>query len=135
MTAIVLRLPLPPTTNGLFLNNKRPPAPGKKRRPRIRTPVYSAWREQAGYELNLQHIKPIKGPVFLEYDIRDGARGDIDNYAKPIGDLLVTHGVIEADSPKIVRGITLRWAALVEGVEVTIRPAIVMLCSEQGSTI
>lgn len=114
---ITLTLPFPPSVNNLFINA------GRKR---IRSPGYRAWADEAGYQLNTQHPRTIKGPVTLRYEFQEGQdnrRRDIDNLAKPVNDLLVTHGVIEADDNRIVRAIDLRWSREVVGVRVTVEAA------------
>jgi hypothetical protein len=42
---------------------------------------------------------------------------------KPVNDLLVTHGVIQADDNTVVRAIDLRWSDKVLGVRVTVEEA------------
>lgn len=112
----VLNLPMPPSTNALFVNRK-----AKGKRGRKISDTYQAWLDHAGYLLNRQHPPKIKGPVRLEYRFEDGgSRCDIDNLAKATGDILVKHGVIEGDGPSVVREINMRWAMGVKGVSITV---------------
>lgn len=108
-------LPLPPSTNGLFKNNRR--------RGRVKTPRYEAWIEEAGWKLIIQRPPRSIGPVEIKYEIGSKARGDIANYEKATTDLLVRHQIIEGDGPTIVKGLTLSQSVAVEGVRVTIKPA------------
>jgi crossover junction endodeoxyribonuclease RusA len=115
--SITLTLPFPPTTNHLFINA------GRKR---VRSPKYRAWAEEAGWQLNAQKARLVPGPVALHYEFQEGQdkrKRDIGNLEKGLTDLLVTHGVIEADDGTIVREINLRWSREVVGVRVTIKEA------------
>lgn len=107
-------LPFPISVNAMF-------ADGQTRR--IKSQKYREWIEDAGWILNRQHIRPVKGQVVLSYEFEeklDGRRRDAGNYEKGVTDLLVTHGIIEADDHRIVREIKLRWSREVSGVAVTI---------------
>ena len=76
--------------------------------------------------LNTQRPPMFKGPVKLQYEFQEGQdnrRRDVGNLEKPVTDLLVTHGVIEADDGRIVRGISLNWSRDVVGVRVTVEAA------------
>lgn len=112
MITVVLNLPSPPSANNLF--------PTGKNGRRFISPEYKAWREEAGWQLKEQRPPKIKGCVSLEYLFKEG-RIDLGNLEKATTDLLVEHGVIEGDSPKVVREYRLRFAE-VEGVRVTIVP-------------
>jgi Holliday junction resolvase RusA-like endonuclease len=111
---IKINLPFPVSVNAMF-------ADGKTRR--HKSQKYCDWLLEAGYQLNRQKPQPIKGQVILSYvlgEIFDGRRRDVGNYEKGVTDLLVKHGVIEADDHRIVREIKLRWSREVTGVEITI---------------
>lgn len=111
----VITLPMPPSTNGLFLN---------ARQGRLRTPEYRAWATLAGWELKLQRAAPVRGKVSLLIEVEEPktkARQDCSNRIKGIEDLLVTHGIIEGDDQRFVRSVTVCWADVV-GVRVTINP-------------
>ena len=115
--SITLTLPFPPSVNNLFINA------GRKR---VRSPRYRAWAEEAGFLLNTQHARPVPGPVKLIYEFQEGQdkrRRDVGNLEKPVTDLLVTHGVIEADDGRVVRSINLSWSRDVVGVRVTVEAA------------
>lgn len=104
-------LPFPPSVNGLFFNRKGG---------RTKTVQYALWQRQAGWELKLQKQKPIKGPVGLMYTYQDNRKADLGNLEKPVSDLLVKHGLIEDDGPKVVRWISLSFSDKVEGVRVKV---------------
>jgi len=107
-------LPYPPSVNGLF-------ASGKTRR--FKSQKYCDWLLEAGFRLAQQKPTKIKGQVHLHYVLQekdDKIRRDLANFEKATTDLLVSHGIIEADDCRIVREITMKWG-LVEGIEVTIK--------------
>lgn len=109
-----VELPFPVSVNAMF-------ADGKTRRHKSQR--YCDWLLEAGYALNQQHVRPIKGQVALSYLLQEGQdkrRRDLMNYEKGVTDLLVSHGIIEADDGRIVREITMRWSKLVTGIQVTI---------------
>jgi Holliday junction resolvase RusA-like endonuclease len=90
VTAFLLNLPKPPSTNRLF---------GVSRgRRRYKTAEYSAWIDLAGREI-LAH-RPRPKPIedkFRIYVTCGPIRGDPDNLMKPTLDLLVAHGLIRDD--------------------------------------
>jgi crossover junction endodeoxyribonuclease RusA len=110
----VLDLPFPPSLNNLFIN---------VRRGRIRSQRYDTWIQEAGTEIMRQRPRKLTGPVSILYEFQDGQdkrKRDLDNLAKAPNDLLVSHGIIEADDGSIVREIALKWNAEVKGVRITI---------------
>jgi Holliday junction resolvase RusA-like endonuclease len=112
----VISLPFPPSTNNLFFTTKYG---------RARTQKYDSWIQEAGNEILRQRPKKVSGPVHLIFEIQDGKDRqprDISNLIKAPEDLLVKHGIIEADNNNIVRSITARWSLEVEGVRITIEP-------------
>lgn len=112
---ITFTLPFPPSVNGLWANG---------RSGRYRTQNYDEWIKEAGWELKRQHPAKLKGPVALNYvfqDEKDKRKRDLGNLEKATTDLLVEHGIIEADDHTIVRRISLAWGQ-VDGVCVTIVP-------------
>lgn len=113
----VVSLPFPPTTNNLYLN-----ARGKGRVP---TPRYSAWRTQALWEMRIQRVKPVTGPVHVHIRLvaPDKCRRDADNTFKAVLDALAKGGVIEDDSSAYVRRLSSEWAEAGEPCLVTITPA------------
>lgn len=118
MTEIVLDLPMPPTTNNLFV--------GTARR-RVKSGPYKAWETRAGWELMRQRPPRIRGPVSILIEVslkRSTDTWDLCNREKATMDLLVTHGVIQGDHRPIVREFAMRWAADVDGVRVVVRPLL-----------
>lgn len=100
MTAAMftVELPVPPSTNNLFVNV------GKRR---VASDEYNAWRDLAGYRLNLQHVQPIKGAVEIDMAVPRNRRRDLDNFWKATLDLLVNHKLIEDD--RNIERLTLAW--------------------------
>lgn len=110
----VLNLPFPPSVNNLFVNGKFG---------RFRSQKYDSWIMEAGNEILRQRPRKVAGPVILSFEFqegRDNRKRDISNLIKAPEDLLVKHGIIEADDGSIVREIKLKWSAEVEGVRVTV---------------
>lgn len=97
------RLPFPPSVNDMFLNNKG------RGRGRIISPDYRAWKEQAQWELNAQHVKPFQGRAIVTIDLDETRRGDCDNRNKAVLDVLVSHGVLAGDSKKHVKRVSIGW--------------------------
>ena len=87
----------------MFLNNK---GRGKGR---IISPVYRAWKTEAGYELNGFQVAPFDVRVRIKIMLDDRRQGDCDNRIKPVLDLLVTHRIIKGDSKKYVKGVSVDW--------------------------
>ena len=106
--AITIRLPFPPSVNDMFLNNR---GRGKGRIP---SSAYRAWKEEAGWMLKAQHIKPHIGSFRLVIQLDDRRNGDCDNRVKPLCDFLVTQGIIQGDQKKYMRGLSVDWST-VEG--------------------
>ena len=114
-TTICIDMPMPPTTNNLFIT-------AGKRRPR--SAEYDAWFKEAGYRMNVQRPPLMAGKVTLLIEVEEpktARRQDVANREKAVVDLLVKHRVIQGDDQRFVRQITLRWAD-VAGVRVTITP-------------
>lgn len=78
---------------------------------RFRTPAYRAWTNEALWGFKEQKAQPIKGKVALHFRVvaPDGRIRDIDNLAKGLLDVLVKGQIIEDDSNRIVRRLTLEW--------------------------
>lgn len=124
----VIELPFPPSTNNLFLN---------ARGGRFRSQKYDTWIQEAGWELARQRPLKHAGPVILSFEFQEGQdnrKRDISNLVKAPEDLLVKHGVIEADDGSIVRGIELKWSNEVKGVRVTIKPETRTESANVGAT-
>lgn len=113
---VVVNLPFPVSTNALFSNG---------RAGRFKSQRYEDWLHEARYALMVQRPKIVKGPVKLEWLVQDGKdnrKRDISNLLKASEDLLVAHGIIEADDNTIVRGIKADWSRDVEGIQISIVP-------------
>jgi Holliday junction resolvase RusA-like endonuclease len=113
---IVLHLPFPPSTNNLFINGSKG---------RFRSQKYADWIAEAGWELQRQRPPKVLGPVDLVFhfqDGRDNRKRDVTNLIKAPEDLLVKHGIIEADDNTIVRSVSAYWADTAVGVEISIFP-------------
>lgn len=112
MTSFIL--PFPVSVNALWANN------GKRR---WRTQRYEDWINEAGAEIMRQRPKKFFGPVILTYEFQEGQdnrKRDLGNLEKACTDLLVSHGIIQADDGSIVREIKLKWNHEVCGVRVTV---------------
>lgn len=109
-----LSLPMPPSVNHLFANVAR--------KGRVATAKYTAWRIEAGLRLNLQRPPRIDGPVALEYCFGTDTRADLGNLEKATTDLLVSSNIIDGDSKKTVKRISMWWGEH-EGVKITVRRA------------
>lgn len=110
----VIQLPFPISLNAMFSD-------GKTRRHKSQR--YADWLIEAGYALNRQRPIPVKGPVNLIFEFqegRDNRKHDVTNLIKGPEDLLVKHGIIEADDGSIVRKVEACWNAEVEGMRVTV---------------
>lgn len=62
---------------------------------RHKSPEYSAWMKASGFEM--LPIKPVLGTYELDIHVPKKMRGDLDNRAKGIIDLLVEMGATEDD--------------------------------------
>jgi crossover junction endodeoxyribonuclease RusA len=89
-----LLLPIPPSTNHLFVN--------KAGGGRAKAAAYKSWLTAAGWEIKLQRPPALHPPlrtclrVLIEAPL--GQNRDIDNACKPILDVLQKMGVIADDS-------------------------------------
>lgn len=114
---IRLTLPIPPSANRLHVRVGR----GK----RARSPVYQTWLNNAGWRLSggLAGTKSkVKGPYTLDIAVPKKLRGDVDNRAKPVADLLVSHGVTPDD--RHMQSVSVRRdAALTDSITVVVRAA------------
>lgn len=99
--ATSISLPFPVSTHRAF----------RKFRGAHLSEAYRKWRDEAGWQLLSQRPQKIKGPVSLLIELvaPDKRARDTDNFIKGPVDLLVTHGVIEADDKRIVRSLAVRW--------------------------
>jgi Holliday junction resolvase RusA-like endonuclease len=114
---IELNLPAPPSANAMYTSRY-------KRAGRRRTPEYIQWQCLAGWHIQKARQKPIEGPVSISLVVGDNRRRDIDNYFKPICDILVAHQLIQDDRNKYVREIKASWSPSVEGCRVTVTACV-----------
>ena len=62
------------------------------------------WHKMVFYECKNQKIKPIRNPVFLEFDIKFSGSGDADNFClKVLIDGLVKAEILRGDDYRFVR--------------------------------
>lgn len=99
---IVLDLPMPPSTNGLYRNS------GKKR---FKTRRYRTWLNAAGHDVTQQPCQRHLGHYSISVYIcpRDKRKRDVDNHLKAISDLLVEHRLVEDDS--LAQSAHVEWCA------------------------
>jgi Holliday junction resolvase RusA-like endonuclease len=111
----ILHLPFPVSVNAMWSD-------GKTRRHKSQR--YADWLLEAGYALNRQKPPSVPGKVALLYEVqegRDNRRRDLVNLEKGCTDLLVKHGIIEADHDLILREVRMIWNRDIEGVRITIK--------------
>lgn len=93
-------IPVPPSTNHLFATYQ-----GR----RIKTRAYRSWIQQAEAVL-LEHVwKGVrfgKEPVRVHVRPPFNGRRDLDNYCKPVGDVLVQSGILASDRMSTIQEIT-----------------------------
>ena len=99
MTDCVFEMPVPPSLNNIYKNAGRI---------RVKTRGYIAWKASAVVAVERQHIEPFTCPVVVDISVPE-RRGDIDNRAKPVLDVMTAAGVITDDSNKWVREVRVRW--------------------------
>lgn len=109
-------MPLPISTNNIFFNL---PQGG-----RGKTARYKKWLHDAGMMLVCQRAKPVMGQVEINIVVSEKSRCDPDNAIKALLDAIVSRGLIEDDSPRFVRRLTLERSDKIEGSLITIRPAM-----------
>lgn len=92
-TKTAVFLPLPPSTNNLFVNA------GKKGR--VKSKEYKSWLNAVVPDLR-QQMRPAVMPVEVVVTVFGGGDfnrdRDTDNFGKPCGDALVAAGVLPGDS-------------------------------------
>ena len=87
---IRLELPLPPTTNNLFAQNKN----GR----RFKSPIYTQWQWMAMEALSRQKVDHLpRGPFRFAMTVPEDMRGDVDNRIKPALDFCVAHAITPDD--------------------------------------
>jgi hypothetical protein len=97
-----LRLPFPPSVDGLFLHITG--------RGRVATQAYATWRAMAADAILQSKPRRMSGPVEILMIFRDRAgRCNLDNLPKACLEILVAKGLIEAGDSRVVRRLTLQW--------------------------
>lgn len=99
-------LPIPPSTNALFLETGNPKCP------RVKTPEYKAWLAVAVHKLRAAGARvrcPVRIQIFIVAGKGFSESRDLDNVAKPVCDSLVTAGIIPGDSVKHVKGVSIEY--------------------------
>lgn len=124
---IVLDLPVPTSLNALFSNvsplqRAAAAARGKTLPGRLKTKEYKSWLKEAGWLTLAARQAPLMGAVEVTYTLPDKGSFDLGNTEKATSDLLVRHGLIENDSRKIIRKITLEWSTKITLMRVTVQP-------------
>lgn len=101
MTRTSIALPFPPSGHSLF----------KRHNGSHLSEKYKAWRDEAGWLLKSQKPTPIPGRVIVTIELvnPNRIRRDASNHIKAVEDLLVAHGIIEADDDRVVRRVTAGW--------------------------
>ena len=118
---VILKLPVPPSVNGLFATVGRR---------RIKSRRYRAWLKEAGWEVQRQRCGCIGGPWQADIALPADLKGDADNYSKALLDLLVKHHVVDDD--RHCQRLTITKAVTVGPVIVTLTPAADVGANEQG---
>lgn len=119
MSALVLRLPLPPSVNAMYRN-----VAGKGR---VKTGAYKSWARAASSYAWRQ--KPIGGFPRYESDFEVAIcvpakmRGDVDNRAKATLDILKTWGIISDDRHAVAVSVRRVLDMPAEECRVVVRPS------------
>lgn len=109
--SVTLDLPYPPSANRLW---------GIAQGRMIKTAEYAAWLTEAGYHVATQKPGRIRGPYAMRITAGrpDNRKRDLDNLAKPIGDLLQASRVIENDCD--CQRLSMEWVSGLSGVRVSL---------------
>lgn len=86
----MIALPLPPSTNNMFINAKN----GKGR---FLSRAYKAWRKSAAKALDIHAWDMPAPPYGVTIRVNVNHQSDIDNRTKAVLDLLVEHKVLTGD--------------------------------------
>lgn len=111
--SIVLRLPVPPSSNNVWAIRKG----GKGLRLSDR---YARWLEEAGWRLQQQRPGRIDGGYSLTLFMPASSGMDLDNAIAGVSDILQYHGVIVND--REAETTDLRWHGAHDDVVVALRP-------------
>lgn len=95
----------PPSVNRAFFNRK----PGQGGRGRGKTQEYRDWRQTAGWEAKASAKPLAQGNyrVVIEASQPDKRRRDVDNFIKPVVDMLAATGLTPDDCH--MDEVTARW--------------------------
>lgn len=90
MTAIrpSVLLPLPISANRIWRRY------GKRI---VKNPEYISWQNDASVLLAMSKMKYVRGKYNLFITLPEKTRGDMDNYIKPLSDILTLNGIIDDD--------------------------------------
>ena len=110
---MIIDLPTPPSTNHLYRRSR-----GNV----YKTAKYREWEVAASLVIQLERPGSFDVPVSLEIRVQYAPRRDLDNYLKPICDILVKNGVIENDRMTQVLEKRIVRDDAIEGVRVIIEP-------------
>ncbi len=117
---MILKLPIPPSVNAAYANNKR-----GRGRGRYKTAKYKAWLEAADGMLLEQKrgLVPVLAPAMVVIKLPMTMRGDISNRIKVVEDYLVSRELTADDSTHLHVG-AVRDAAIEKGFcEIVVRAA------------
>ena len=109
---ICATLPVPPSANRLWRVYR-----GRM----VTSATYATWKTTAGLILNVAAAgKSIPGPYALtiRVGVLKGRRLDLDNYLKPLNDLLQSCGAVRNDSD--CQCVDIAWATGVQGAVITV---------------
>jgi Holliday junction resolvase RusA-like endonuclease len=99
---VSLIMPMPPSVNGAFVNNRRGG--------RSLSEAAKRWKDEALWRIRIQRPGSVAGPVIIVLGFERGInckRGDVDNRVKLTLDSLVSAGVIQDD--RFVVGFAASW--------------------------
>jgi Holliday junction resolvase RusA-like endonuclease len=115
---IEFTVPIPPSTNNLFVNRA-----GKLHGGRAKGPFYKIWLQEAGWEIKRQRVPLITGIVAVVIDAPLNRRRDLDNALKPLLDLLVRQQVLKDDN--LIDDLRIRRSGVGNQVTISIEQMIV----------
>jgi crossover junction endodeoxyribonuclease RusA len=100
---IVLKLPLAPSANSLWVKGKKGLYKSKK---------YKDWLEEAGWMVKQQTRDSIEGQYVIHISaLRVAKRRDLDNIIKATSDLMVVMGIVEDDS--LCMALAAEWTTMI----------------------
>ena len=100
MAGLILSCTPPPSANRLWQRTRNGMTKSRE---------YRAWLISAGWEVKAQQVKAVGGAVTLTMSVPANGRRDLDNFIKPVCDLLVSLKLIDGDRFKTVKRITMEW--------------------------